>query len=58
MSGYCHWCDKLSNSIIKKYDKGMLVWVGCISCYDIKTKIEIRPEPARLTDVGKDEDHD
>ena len=36
-SGFCHWCDTLTNSIVKESDNGRLVWTGCPDCY-IKRK--------------------
>jgi len=33
MSGYCKYCDTLTNSIIKVYESGVLIWTGCPSCY-------------------------
>lgn len=33
MSGYCKYCDTLTNGIIKRFENGILVWVGCASCY-------------------------
>ncbi len=38
MSGYCKWCDTLTNSIVKQYDKGRLIWVGCSDCSDCFVK--------------------
>jgi len=53
--GYCKWCDTLTNNIIKQYKEGRLVWVGCADCYtaktELRTKLDKRPEPTRLTDV-------
>ena len=75
MSGYCKWCDTLTDTIIKVVYNGRLVWTGCPSCYEKRKKrneneydtrigvpcsgnmaieTKIRPEPTRLTDVGKD----
>lgn len=34
MSGYCKWCDTLTGSIVKLYEHGILIWVGCIDCYE------------------------
>ena len=34
MSGYCKYCDTLTNSITKVFDSGVLVWTGCNSCYE------------------------
>ena len=58
MKGYCHWCDTSTNLIIKLLDKGRLVWVGCTSCYEKRNNRTdtARPEPTRLTEVGKDEE--
>lgn len=61
MTGYCKWCDTLTNSIVKLYDSGRLVWVGCVDCHEKKKKAEKesegtlnnRPEPTRLTDVDE-----
>jgi hypothetical protein len=44
MSGYCKWCDTLTNSIIKLYDSGRLVWVGCVGCYENKKELEKQNE--------------
>ena len=33
MSGYCKWCDTLTNSIVKVFEKGRLIWSGCPDCY-------------------------
>jgi len=54
MTEYCKWCDTLTGDIVKEYKDGRLIWVGCRACYEIKTKVENRPEPTRLTDVGKE----
>ena len=32
MSDYCKWCDTLTNSIVKVYDSGKLIWIGCLDC--------------------------
>jgi hypothetical protein len=40
MSGFCKWCDTLTNSIITVYEKGRLVWVGCTGCYEKKKELE------------------
>lgn len=40
MTGYCKWCDTLTNSIIKVLEHGHLVWVGCVDCYDKRKKAE------------------
>ena len=40
MSGYCKWCDTLTNSIIKVLESGRLVWTGCSDCYKKKKEIE------------------
>ena len=29
----CNWCDTLTNSIVKEYEHGHLVWVGCADCF-------------------------
>jgi len=34
MSGYCNWCDSTTNSIIKVFESGVLIWIGCNSCYE------------------------
>jgi len=33
MTGYCKWCDTLTNSIVKQYEEGILLWVGCPDCF-------------------------
>ena len=38
--GYCNWCDTLTNSIIKVYKDGVLIWVGCSKCYEEKKESE------------------
>jgi hypothetical protein len=61
MSGSCKWCDTLTNSIVKLYESGRLVWVGCAACYEKKKKAEKESEgilnkhyePSRLTDVDE-----
>ena len=32
MTGYCKYCGTLTNDIVKVYDKGRLIWVGCRNC--------------------------
>ena len=32
MTEYCKYCGTLTNSAVKVYDKGRLVWVGCLDC--------------------------
>ena len=39
MSGYCKWCHTLTNSIVKEYELGVLVWVGCSDCCVKKKEI-------------------
>ena len=43
MTGYCNWCDSLSNAIVEKFEmvsgKKMLVWSGCVGCYDKKQEL-------------------
>ena len=33
-SGYCKWCDTLTDDIVQDFDSetGMLVWSGCLPC--------------------------
>lgn len=39
MSEYCKYCDSLTNATVKVHnEKGVLVWVGCINCYQEKIK--------------------
>lgn len=38
MTGYCKWCDKLTNSIVKVFNNGKLIWAGCPNCYLEKKK--------------------
>lgn len=53
MTDYCKWCDTPTNSFIKVYEHGRLVWVGCAGCYENKKILEnIHPEPTQLTDVN------
>ncbi len=40
MSGYCKYCDTLTNSIVKVYDGKMLVWVGCPGCHEKQKELE------------------
>jgi hypothetical protein len=39
---YCKWCDTLikSNTVVKEYKAGRLVWVGCIDCFRAKTELK------------------
>lgn len=39
-SGYCRWCDTVTNTIIKVYKDDVLIWVGCPSCYEKKKEAE------------------
>ena len=34
MSGFCNWCDTLTDDIVQdfNYETGALVWVGCLGC--------------------------
>ena len=34
MTGYCKWCDTLTDDIVQDFNSetGMLVWTGCLSC--------------------------
>lgn len=34
MTEECKWCDTLTNTIVKVFDKGRLVWIGCPNCYE------------------------
>ena len=34
MTGFCKWCDTLTNSIVKVFESGCLIWVGCPNCYE------------------------
>jgi hypothetical protein len=37
MSGYCKYCDTLTNDIVKLYDENhRLVWTGCFGCFLFK----------------------
>ena len=40
MTGYCNWCDTLTNSIVKVYDSGKLIWSGCPDCYQKRKEIK------------------
>ena len=33
--GYCKWCDTLTNAIIKVFENGVMIWTGCINCYEL-----------------------
>ena len=39
MTGYCKYCGTLTNDIVKVYDKGRLVWVGCRNCREKKNEM-------------------
>jgi len=32
MTGYCKWCDSLTNKTVQVFDKGVLIWSGCVDC--------------------------
>jgi len=34
MTEDCKWCDTSTNTIVKVFDKGRLVWIGCTNCYE------------------------
>lgn len=36
----CKWCNTGTGAIIKLYDSGRLIWVGCINCYEKRKKAE------------------
>ena len=38
--GYCNWCDTQTNSIVKVFEEGRLIWTGCPDCYVKKKEIE------------------
>ena len=38
--GYCNWCDKLTNSIVKVFEEGRLIWSGCSDCFVKKKRLE------------------
>jgi hypothetical protein len=38
--GYCKYCDTVTNSIVKEYENGQLIWVGCIDCHEKKKELE------------------
>jgi len=40
MTGYCKWCDTLTNNIVKLHDHGKVIWSGCLDCYTKKKEIE------------------
>lgn len=40
MSGYCHYCNTLTDVVIKVFEYGFLIWAGCITCYDKKMELE------------------
>ena len=46
MSGYCKYCDRLTNTVVKKREthiheegKRVYYWVGCQDCWDRLQKI-------------------
>jgi hypothetical protein len=45
MSGYCKWCDTLTDDIVQDFDykTGMLVWSGCLSCKLKRIKTKRKP---------------
>ena len=42
MSGFCKWCNTLTDSIVKVSVLGRLTWVGCIDCYKKKEREETK----------------
>ena len=46
--GYCNWCETLTNSIVKEYKEGRLVWSGCPDCYVKRKEKLIMTEPYRV----------
>ena len=44
MSGYCKYCGTLTNDIVKVYDKGRLIWVGCLDCREKKNEMRNNAE--------------
>lgn len=40
MSGYCKYCDSMTNSIIRVFENGILIWTGCSDCYIKKKELE------------------
>jgi len=32
MSGYCKYCNSLTNKTVQIFDKGVLIWSGCVDC--------------------------
>jgi len=51
MTGYCKYCDILTNAIVEVFEivsgKKRLAWSGCVDCYDKKQELEnnvTRPE--------------
>lgn len=40
--GYCKYCDTLTDSMVKVYEFGQLIWAGCINCYEKKKELEKR----------------
>lgn len=44
MTGYCKWCDTLTDDVVTVSKKGRLIWIGCISCYAKEEKEKQRAE--------------
>ena len=40
MTGYCKYCDTLTNKIVKVYDNGVLVWAGCVDCREKRNELK------------------
>jgi len=40
MSGYCKWCDTVTNDIFEVFhpETKKPIWVGCQSCYNRRIK--------------------
>jgi hypothetical protein len=40
MSGYCKYCDSLTNKTVQVFDKGVLIWSGCVDCYEKRNELK------------------
>jgi len=41
----CRWCNLQSNAIVKEYEQGRLIWVGCADCYEKKERLKKDVKP-------------
>ena len=42
---HCKWCDTFGNVVVKVFEYGVLVWVGCPDCSVKKKKSEKNNDP-------------